>query len=164
MIEAARPSLARLVGEPWRYVGRACDLVWLGFGPRREVTDGDRVREIAEYALHLSCPWRLLAGNRRVTGSSDIYVPPPGWTGEGDFDWDVQGANRFDVRAGQLTAHLAAQEVVVTSVEVTELGELTVSLSEGLRIEVFMDDVARLEHWRFFRPYRDEDHVVVFES
>jgi hypothetical protein len=50
VIEAVRPSLARLVGERWS----------------------------------------------RVTGASDIRVPPPGWTGDGDFDRDVQGANRFD--------------------------------------------------------------------
>lgn len=162
-IEAARRSLAGLIGERWRWAGRACDLVWLGFGPSREVTGhGGRTREITEYALHLQCPWRVSSGERRVMGASEVYEPRPGWTG--DFDWDVQGANRFDVRAGELTAHLARERIVVRSVEVTERGDLTVALSGGLRIEALRAGSAREESWRFFRPYRDDDHVVVFEE
>lgn len=160
-METARQSLAGLVGERWRRVGRACDLVWLGFGPTREVT-GHRggTREICEYALHLQCRWRLCLGERRITGASDVYLPPVGWAGEGEFDWDVQGANRFDVRAAKLTTRLDAQQVLVTSVEVTEEGSLTVHLTGGLRIEA-PRGASESEDWRFFRPYRDEDHVVV---
>ncbi|MGW6936291.1 hypothetical protein ACWGE0_39960 [Lentzea sp. NPDC054927] len=165
VIEAARRSTAELIGERWLYIGRACDLVWLGFGPYREVTDHrGETREIGEYALHLQCPWRVTHGDRLVTRSSHIYVPGPDWTGDGDFDWDVQGANRFDARAGQLTEFLAGGRIVVTSVEVTSLGDLTVSLSDGFRLEVRRDGVVRDEDWRFFRPYRDDEHVVVPEE
>ncbi|MDX8036214.1 hypothetical protein SK803_38970 [Lentzea sp. BCCO 10_0856] len=165
VIEAARRSTAELIGERWLHIGRACDLVWLGFGPYREVTDHrGGTREIGEYALHLQCPWRVTCGDRLVTRSSHIYVPGPDWTGDGDFDWDVRGANRFDVRAGELTAHLAGERIVVTSVEVTERGDLTVALSDGLRIEALRAGSVRDESWRFFRPHRDDDHVVVFEE
>ncbi|WP_086663056.1 hypothetical protein [Lentzea kentuckyensis] len=160
-METARQSLAELVGERWRRVGRACDLVWLGFGPIREVTDQwGSARETSEYALHLQCGWRLCLGERRLTGSSDVYLPPSGWTGEGEFDWDVQGPNRFDVLAAKLRTSLEAEPVLVTSVEVTTAGSLTVHLSGGLRIEAPRGDSGS-EDWRFFRPYRDEDHVVM---
>lgn len=165
VIEAARRFLAVLIGERWSYVGRASSLVWMGFGAPRLVTGrGGGTRTVAEYALHLQCPWRVFDGDELVTGSNDVYVPRPGWTGDGDFDWDVQGANRFDVRARKLTAHLSDEEVVVTAVGVAVWGDLTFSLSNGFRIDVLrVGSVPDKEHWRFFRPYRDEEHVVVFD-
>ncbi|GAA3633548.1 hypothetical protein GCM10022267_20360 [Lentzea roselyniae] len=123
-----------------------------------------KTREVAEYALHVQCPWRVLDGDQLVTGSYDVHQPGPGWTGDGEFDWDVQGANRFDARAGKLTAYLAAEPVVVTSAEVTAWGDLTISLSDDFRIDVLRTGSVRHEEWRFFRPYRDDDHVVVFEE
>jgi len=164
VIETARRSLEKLIGERWHALGRAADLVWLEFGPRRDVVDHrGETREVGEYALHVQCSWRVLDEDQLVTGSADIYRPRPGWTGEGDFDWDVQGANRFDGRAGKLTAHLADEPVVVTSVDVTEWGDLVISLSHGFRVDVLRTGSVQEEGWRFFRPYRDDDHVVVFE-
>lgn len=161
VIDAARRSLADLVGARWRYAGRACDLVWLGFGPVLELPDHrGATREVAEFALHLQGPWRVYLGDERLTGASDIHLPPPGWTGEGEFDWDVQGANRFDVRAAALTTHLGGAEVVVTSVELDADGDLTVFLSDGFLIEARCGDSGR-EDWRFFRPGNDDDHVVM---
>lgn len=137
-METARQSLAELVGERWRGAGRAGDLVWLGSGPIREVTDHrGGTREIAEYALHLQCRWRLYLGETRVLGASDVYLPPSGRTGDGEFDWDVQGANRFDVLAAKLTTRLDAEQI------------------EAPRGDSGSED------WRFFRPHRDEDHVVM---
>lgn len=159
--EAARRSLERVIGERWRCAGRAGNIVWLGFGPSRTVIDSrGEAREISEYALHVQCPFRVLDGDQLVTGSSDIYEPGPGWDGDGEFDWDVQGANWFDVRARKLDAYLAEDLVVVTSVDVTAWGDLTISLSDDFRIEVRRAGSAHREHWRFFQPYRDVDHVV----
>ncbi|WP_093606246.1 hypothetical protein [Lentzea waywayandensis] len=160
-METARQALAVLVGERWRYAGRACDLVWLGFGPDVEVTDlRGGTREVAEYSLHLQCSWQVFAGEKRVAGSGDVYLPPRGWSGDGDFDWDVQGTNRFDVRAAELATFLADEEIVVTSVEVSGRGDLTVFLSDDLRIEAPRGDTDA-EDWRFFRPGTDGDHVVM---
>ncbi|MET8762178.1 hypothetical protein [Lentzea sp. NPDC004782] len=120
-------------------------------------------REVTEYALHVQCPWRVLQGDQYVVGSSDMFRPRPGWTGEGDFDWDVQGANRFDVRVARLNELLADGRVAVTSVDVTAWADLTISLSYGFRIEVLrLTSSVRTELWRFFRLHRDEPHVVVF--
>ncbi|MCX2952131.1 hypothetical protein [Lentzea sp. NEAU-D7] len=161
VIDAARRSLAGLVGERWRCVGRACDLVWLGFGAVLELPDHrGGTREVAEFALHLQGAWRVHLGDERLTGASDIRLPPPGWTGDGEFDWDVQGTNRFDVRAAKLTTHLRGAQVVVTSVEVDGDGDLTVFLSDGFRIEARCGGSGR-EGWRFFRPGDIDSHVVM---
>ncbi|MGW6444827.1 hypothetical protein [Lentzea sp. NPDC055074] len=161
VIEVARRSLADLVGARRRCAGRACDLVWFGFGPILELPDSrGGTREIAEFALHLQGPWRIYLGDERLTGRSDVYLPRPGWTGGGEFDWDVQGANRFDVRAAQLTTRLDGARIAVTSVEVDAEGDLTVFLSGGFRIEARCGDSGR-EDWRFFRPGNDDDHVVM---
>jgi hypothetical protein len=48
----------------------------------------------------------------------------------------------------------------VTSVDVTAWGDLTISLSDDFQIEVRKAGSAHREHWRFFQPYRDVDHVV----
>ncbi|RAS68963.1 hypothetical protein C8D87_1021041 [Lentzea atacamensis] len=62
-MEAARRSLAHLIGERWQYIGRAAGLVWAGFGPSRVVADHNgKTREVAEYALHVQRPWRVLDG------------------------------------------------------------------------------------------------------
>lgn len=158
VIEVARRSLAELVGARWRYAGRACDIVWLGFGSVIELPDGrGGTREVAEFALHLQGPWRIYLGDERLTGRSDLHLPRPGWTGE--FDWDVQGANRFDVRAAELTTRLDGTRTSVTSVEVDADGDLTVFLSDGFRIETRCGGSGH-EDWRFFRPGND-DHVVM---
>ncbi|GAB2854359.1 hypothetical protein [Lentzea nigeriaca] len=165
MIEEARRSLANLVGERRQYVGRAAGLIWVGFGALRVVTGHNgRTREIAEYALHLQCPWRLLDGDEVVTGSYDVHQPRPGWSGDDDFDWDVQGANRFDARARKLTAYLAEESVVVTAADVTAWCDLTISFSDGLRLDALRTGSVRHEEWRFFRPYRDDEQVVVFQA
>ncbi|RAS68964.1 hypothetical protein C8D87_1021042 [Lentzea atacamensis] len=52
----------------------------------------------------------------------------------------------------------------MTSAEVTAWGDLTISLSGDFRIDVLRTGSVRHEEWRFFRPYRDDDHVVVFEE
>ena len=138
-----------LVGERWRRAGRACDLVWLVFG-----------HEPAEFALHLQCRWRVFCGEERCTGSGDVYLPPSGQAAD-DFDWDVQGANRFDLKAAELTSYLEANEVVVTEVEISGEGDLTIRLTDGFVIDARATRPADGEDWRFFRRNSDESHVVV---
>ncbi|WP_156213199.1 hypothetical protein [Lentzea aerocolonigenes] len=163
-MEAARQSLEELVGERWNAIGRAADLLWLGFGNRHEVVNHrGETREVSKYALHVQCPWRVRFDDQLVTGSSDIYRPGPDWIGEDDFDWDVQGVNLFDMRASELAERLTSEAVVVASVEVTTWGDLAISLSNGYQVEVLRTGSVREEDWRFFKPYSANDHVVVFE-
>jgi hypothetical protein len=49
-----------------------------GFGQTRK-RDGGMV---AEYSLHLQCPWRLTSASHLICGSSDWYMPE----NEDDFE------------------------------------------------------------------------------
>ena len=58
-----------------------------------------KTEEVAEYALHIQCSWRIVKGNKIVVASRDFYSPRTGLDDENEyFEWDVQGNNRFDER------------------------------------------------------------------
>lgn len=119
--------------------------MWLGFGPARSVVGERGTRSVNEFAVHVQCLLRVFDSAELVLASGDLT------------------SDRFDRRAARLRTALADESHVVTSVEVTTWGDLTIGLTGGLRIEVVVDSSRQEEHWRFFRPYRDEDHLVVFD-
>lgn len=74
-IEQIKNHLRRaLVGEKLRYIVRSCELIDFGFGElfRRKNSRGYE-REVASYALHLLCPFRIAMEGRCLTGSEDLY-------------------------------------------------------------------------------------------
>ena len=36
------------------------------------------MEEVAEYALHIQCSWRIVKGNKILVGSGDFYSPRTG--------------------------------------------------------------------------------------
>ena len=154
-------QLSVLVGEPFRYIGRASDLVWLGFGPLESAPPRpDPDRRVAHYALHVQCPLRLDIESRAAVGSWDIWEQPdaPGRTPE-DFEWDVQGANLFDVQAAELNEMLSRDVPTVIRVRADSQGSLTVDMTNELCLRVFPSVSYRQENWRFFVP--SGPHLVV---
>lgn len=103
-------------------------------------------RSVNEFAVHVQCLFRVFDADQLVLASGDMT------------------SDRFDRRATRLRSLLAEESHVVTSVEMTTWGDLTIGLTDGLRIEVVVDSSRLEEHWRFFRPYRDDDHLVVFDD
>ncbi|AUX33820.1 MULTISPECIES: hypothetical protein [Sorangium] len=54
--ERIEQTLRVLVGLPLRYMGRAVDMAWLGFGDMVEVPKRNGwTRWVARHALHLQC-------------------------------------------------------------------------------------------------------------
>jgi hypothetical protein len=155
-------ALAPLLGLTLWDAGRAADLEWFAFGPRRIVHDSrGEPKEVGEYALHVQCAWRITQGGKVLVASRDLYYPagsrdcyvPPG------FNWDVQGANRRD----ELTHALfqdGKHEFNVQEIAVYNAGAFRLDLSSELALQVFPDDSSLEEHWRVFRPYRDDEHWV----
>ncbi|MHA7098568.1 hypothetical protein [Priestia aryabhattai] len=164
MREAIRSQIGKLIGLNLRYAGRASNLFWLGFGEMISVTRRGKTEELAEYALDIQCSWRITKDNKILVGSRDFYSPRTGWNEENDdFDWDVQGNNRFDERIDSFIEN-AKEHVTVERVEPDEIGGLKIFLSQGYLLEVFPDtseDDEYSEFWRFFNRRENSPHFVV---
>lgn len=164
MREAIRSQIGKLIGLNLQYAGRASNLFWLGFGELISVTRRGKTEELAEYALDIQCSWRIIKDNKILVGSRDFYSPRTGWNEENDdFDWDVQGNNRFDERIESFIEN-TKEHVAVERVEPDEVGGLKIFLSQGYLLEVFPDtseDDEYSEFWRFFNQRENSPHFVV---
>jgi hypothetical protein len=122
---------------------------------------------VGDFALHVQCPWRLVTKGVVFTGSADYYEPA------------VEGeeVNLDDPRSGNLqrkrlsevfgaydakTRSLIneADELIVTAVHADGFGGIDLELSGGFNLQIFPNG-SRGEHWRFFSPGNDDDHLVV---
>lgn len=155
-IEKKVAQLVRCAIWGW---GRASDLASFQFGLKREVKDfRGRTKTVGEYALHVQCAWRITRGEEIAVGHRDLYYPPSGDNPDKDFDWGPAGTNRRD----QLLDEIFHSDVLtVLSVEVGTGGYLCVRISGDLCLEIFPNDSLAHEHWRLFRPYISEPHLVV---
>jgi hypothetical protein len=163
--EKIREAALKLIGLRLWDAGRAADLAWFAFGERRTVRDSrGEPREVGEFALHVQCAWRLVQGDWTVVGNRDLYYPT-GWGMDSpevpaDFKWDVQGANRMDEKLA-LFFQNNKEGLAVVRVEARVAGALQIFLRDEAILEIFPNDSFEGEHWRLFRPYRDERHFVV---
>ena len=150
-----------LTGEPVTGIGRAAAMVWLSFGPLREVETRRGKRTVSALALHLDCPWRLRRSDRPtvVLGWADLFEPSPAHAEDRSFDWDIQGNNLFDAQAEALFAGPPA--VYVLDASLSPLRDLTVTFSNGLTLECFLHGTARAEYWRLFRPFSHGGDLIV---
>jgi hypothetical protein len=99
MRAAIETELGKIKGLKLQYAGRSSNIFWLGFGELVQIIKRGKTEETAEYALHLQCSWRITLENKIVVASRDFYFPNSEWDDlNEDFDWDIQGTNRFDER------------------------------------------------------------------
>lgn len=141
-------------------IGRSANMAWLCFACNNEEETG-----IAkEFSLHVQCPCRMVdLPNREVLFASlDMYLPNSGTQESENFDWDVQGANRYDAEVKKwLTVN---ESVYVKKLYFNVLGDLMLFLSNGHIFEVLVTSSLDGEYdecWRFFERHTDRDHFVV---
>ena len=160
--ETIKRELSILVGLSTRYIGRAANIAWLGFGSDVVIkTHKGEERVLAKYALHLQTTFRVLSLEKVLFGSYDMYEPNTKTKWTEDFQWDVQGANYYDEHANELTMELERGEILVTKIDATSYGDLTITLSNELVLEVYVDRGKESECWRFFEPGSENKHFVV---
>ncbi|MBZ5482522.1 hypothetical protein [Priestia aryabhattai] len=164
MKKKIKSQLEILIGSKLSNIGRASNLFWLEFGDALSVIRRGRTQELPEYALNIQCSWRITKDNQILVASRDFYCPKSDWSGEReDFDWDVQGNNRFDERIEYFIKSLK-EPLTVESIDSDEIGGLKVTLSNGFTLNVFPDiseDDEYSEFWRFFTRGKDSFHFVV---
>ncbi|MFX0549442.1 hypothetical protein ACOAKC_08895 [Hathewaya histolytica] len=157
----ADKELVKIIGLPLIAAGRVCDLIWFGFGRRIKVKDnrGRGYREVAEYALHVQCPWRLIDISKIIVGSYDKYVPNSKIEYSDEFDRDIEGENLCDERLKKLF-ELHASKLVVKSVKLDKFGELEISFSDNYVLDIMPDISTDDEVWRFFQNGVEKKHLV----
>ncbi|MDN7240755.1 hypothetical protein QWY14_03090 [Planococcus sp. N028] len=164
MKTAIEKETEKLAGLKLRYLGRASNLLWLGFGDLIDVVRRGETEELAEFALHVQCAWRITKASTIYVGSHDFYVPSSKWEGDmEDFYWDIQGNNRFDERVRWLMRSIKSG-LVVENIEADTFGGLTVYLSNDYTLEIFPNSSETgdySESWRLFRSGDDSPHFVV---
>jgi hypothetical protein len=163
----AQNEVNKLIGLPLTSASRAAAMVMFGFGAFRDIPDDRRggMRRVADFALHVDCPWRIYNESQIVVGSQDIFYPwDSPWTEPVPvgFDWDVSGANRCDhFFESFIKAH---PPLIVESVAVDRFGSLHLSFSSAFGLDVFPNIGTPDEVWRLFRPGAEEPHFVMGDS
>ena len=63
-----------LIGEPLSEIGRAANMLWMGFGKDVKTTNlKGQERTVSEYALHVQCAWRMIYKKEIIIGNNDFY-------------------------------------------------------------------------------------------
>lgn len=136
----------------------------MGFGgevdaPTRRFPD----RQMARHRLHLQCPFRLDSQTAVLTTAADIYRSATAPDSYEAFNWDIRGANIFDVAVAAFWAEHEPGSLVVEDLKADTYGGLELLLSNGYAIRVFPNRSGISEHWRYFLA--DEGpHFVVLDS
>jgi hypothetical protein len=157
--------LSSVVGLPLAIARDAGNMKNFQFGKIRPDPSGKGT--IGDFALHLSCPWRLVTNNRILTGSADYFEPA---VESEDVNLDDQRSGNlqrrrlreiftdYDSKTRSLVNETDAR--IVTAVHSDQFGGLDLDLTGGFRLQVFPTG-SRGEDWRFFSPGNEEDHFVI---
>ena len=149
-----------LVGKSVCKIGRAAAMCWIHFGRAVEIESRGRKRIVGEFALDLDCPWRIRNSSGGIElGSADIFAPASGHVLDVDFNWDVQGNNLFDEKAKLLFPE--GSQIMVTFAELSSSYDLTITFSNGLCLESFVNASSQEECWRLFMPGLEHGDLVV---
>jgi hypothetical protein len=161
-------ALQPLVGLKLSIARRAADMRNFQFGAMRQVETG----KPEQYALHISCPWRIDGPDGILTGRSDLWEHISGQAMPDDWEPSTKD-NLQDARIQQLLKGYDADtnsfinttgNLVVTSVKANRSRDAIIELSGGYKIILFPQST-RGEAWRIFRAGDpDYPHFVVDED
>jgi hypothetical protein len=159
--ETVENALGVLIGQKLSDSCRCANMEMFSLGEIRERTySSGKVMKKSEYALHVSCPWRIIGPNGIVVGYEDRFMP----ANEGDewlgFDED-KGRTRCEAALSELIDGHRDDPICVQSVVGDELGGFRLSFSHDLTLEVFPDTSRKdYEHWRFFQIQKSPHFVM----
>ncbi len=147
-----RRAASWLLGQPVRGPFRTLEMERFEFGPDVEFTmRRTGPQQAPRFAIHAQCPWRIARAGQVLVAYSDFDAPNP----------EAPDPEPWAFRDARMQAlHAAGPNRVVVSVAVSDLGDLSVVLSDGATIELFVDQSRSAEEcYRVLD--RLGDHVVV---
>lgn len=158
MIDKVKSALE---GQPLLYIGRATDMLWMGFGKLVKIKNYKGLEdEKGEFAVHVQCPWRFVHQEKVVVGSRDIYMPRNGIS-DHEFDYEKRGLSIFDSICEAFNSEWIP--LLVSEVCVDIFGTLKIIFANGLVFETFINSVTTDEYWRFIN-FQTKEHIVVFDN
>jgi hypothetical protein len=164
MRESIRAALQPLVGLKLSIANYAGNMRIFHFGEIVRRAD----QAVAQYAMHLQCPWRIEGESEVVTGLDDWYLPPSGYECV-DESWEPGKGNNLQQRRlrelfrcpdeeGSLTNR--SSDLVVIHADGSDFGDCRLILSGSYVLNVFPCSSDE-EAWRLFQPGSIEEHFVV---
>ncbi len=133
---------------------------------RRIAATGDFIftNNKKDYVFRIQSAFRLVQGETVLLANMDIFQPSNelensenfSWD---NFNWDVKGNNLFDSNVPDVLQALA--ETTVEDIELTPLGDVTVTFSNGTFLQTFTN-ASNDEQWRLFGG--DLKNDIIFEQ
>ena len=166
--------LTQLKEQPFNEIIRIGSMLSLGFGDKIKskaaYKTNDGAFEIKEtqnskYALHIDGLFRISLNDKILLTRDDMFKPSiaiqDGKFDEETFEWDVKGNNKLDAEIMNIF-DFAKQTLIVKDMQVNKFGDLSITLSNGCNIDVFIDTNEDEECWRFFEVGNSEKpHIII---
>lgn len=162
--ETIYSTLSVLIGKKLNYIGRAAEMLDIGFGDDVEYMDlNGEMRMVARFVMHIQTPWRLAKNSELILGSYDFYVSKPGITTE-EFESEMFGNSMFDSIADELNSQVRLKPITIEQIYSNDMGDVTLLFDDDTQFEVFINSSIEMEFWRFFKMDDNSEHFVVFDE
>lgn len=150
--EIVEKRLQVLIGAEKIRFGRSLEIIWIDL----------RGADGRNYALHPQTFFRVCDRDRVHITSGDMYrvLPEYETDSENEYPWNVQGHNYFDDWAKRFNREYS-ETVTVASVEVKDNGDLTITFSNSMVLEILIETTTDCECWRFFEHHGTDRHLVI---
>lgn len=155
-------DILNLVNKRIRRVYRAAAMGTIGFGDVVKIENKKYgMLDVPIYALHIQCSFRIRQGTNIIISNLDMFEPKEANVNYDEFDWDIFGNNLYDACAEKLNQMFDDNEIYVIAVDISEIFDLKITLSNKYIIEIFVNAPKDEEAWRFFGRECDGSHFVV---
>lgn len=153
MTNATIEYINKLKGMKVSNICHSANMVCIEFGNKKQV-QGHRknTRFVSEYVLHIQCVCRLIRRKEILFASADLYVS------------DKSSTEETVLLDKKISCWLKTSDfITVENLILKEMGDLTMELNTGDIVEILVDTSSSEEEcWRFFQPYSNSPHLIVY--
>lgn len=146
-------------------VYRAADMLCIDIGRAIKKKIGKNMRMVAEYSLHIQCPWAIQDLEKLILASGDIYEPYDIEADE-DWEWDQfstkdEEKNLFDYKVDKMESTLT--QCVIERIDTDVYGNIKLVFDNGWSFCTFIDSSRKREFWRFI-DFHTGKQMVQYEE